>query len=307
MWGFNASFRLRGAVRRSFAAVALAAVFAASPTAADPSTPPRLPVWNNGAQCQGRADVEYVWIDANTAVLRESICVTREAPFLYLLFGDQDALLIDSGDGAPGLPATVRHLVEEHTARAGRAPRRLIVAHTHAHADHTRGDAALRRGGAIVIGLSPTDVARFFGIGRGANREGAIDLGARRVAVLAIPGHELSHVAFHDGRTGFLFTGDTLYPGRLYVPRREFRTYQASVRRLQAFAAARGVTTVLGAHVEMSTTPGVDYPFDQVHRPNEHPLPLARAELNELVAVVDAVARAPQLVRRDHFILTPIP
>jgi hydroxyacylglutathione hydrolase len=267
---------------------------------------PVLPHWNDGAQCEGRSDVESAWLDADTAILRESLCVTAEAPFAYLLFGTQDALLIDSGDGAPGFADAVRGLMNEHATRTGRSTRRLVVAHTHAHGDHVRGDSALRRAGAIVVGLDPRSVAAFFGIARWPETVGALELGGRRIVVLPIPGHEASHVAFHDPSTGILLTGDTLYPGRLYVPRREFRAYEQSVRRLQRFAEANNVDVLMGAHVEMSRTPGVDYPAGaRVHR-GERALPLTRAELNELVGVLSGLAGSPREVRRDRFILAPL-
>ncbi|WP_370694713.1 MBL fold metallo-hydrolase [Pseudomonas sp. FP603] len=98
---------------------------------------------------------------------------------------------------------------------------------THAHADHTRGDHAFRQAGAQVVGLRLDDVAQFFGIPQANQGTGAVDLGDRRIVVFTIPGHEPSHVAFHDPRTGYLFTGDTFYPDRLYVPRANFASYQA--------------------------------------------------------------------------------
>ena len=69
----------------------------------------------------------------------------------------------------------------------------------------------------------------------------------------------------------------------------------------------RGVTTLLGAHVEMSTAPGVDFAPTAPTRPNVHALPLALAQLDELVTVVDQVAAAPRLLRRDRLILTHLP
>ena len=59
-----------------------------------------------------------------------------------------------------------------------------------------------------------------------------IDLGDRVIDVIPIPGHEKSSIALYDRQTGVLLTGDTLYPGRLYVPAADFATFVESVQRL---------------------------------------------------------------------------
>ena len=38
-------------------------------------------------------------MDANTFVLRQSMCTNYEGPFLYLLFGSEKVLLQDTGAG----------------------------------------------------------------------------------------------------------------------------------------------------------------------------------------------------------------
>jgi Metallo-beta-lactamase superfamily len=44
-----------------------------------------------------------------------------------------------------------------------------------------------------------------------------VDLGGRVVDVIPTPGHNETHVAFYDKRTGILFSGDFLLPGRLLI------------------------------------------------------------------------------------------
>ena len=44
-----------------------------------------------------------------------------------------------------------------------------------------------------------------------------VDLGGRVLDCLATPGHHQAAVTYYDRYSGILFTGDTVYPGRLYV------------------------------------------------------------------------------------------
>ncbi|MGN6149396.1 MAG: hypothetical protein ACTHPD_12715 [Rhizomicrobium sp.] len=59
--------------------------------------------WSEGAQdCKAHPQppLQMHRYNATTYILRENLCSTFEAPFLYLLIGQTRALLIDSGDVA---------------------------------------------------------------------------------------------------------------------------------------------------------------------------------------------------------------
>lgn len=59
--------------------------------------------WNEGANdCNASAQqpIQVHPYNQATFILRESLCATFEAPFLYLLIGSAKALLIDTGDVA---------------------------------------------------------------------------------------------------------------------------------------------------------------------------------------------------------------
>src|SRR5262249_27744538 len=73
-------------------------------------------------------------------MLRQSGCSNYEKPFLYLLFGKDKALLLDTGAGKTGVAQVVNQIIDKWLARTKREPIQLIVAHTHAHSDHTGGD-----------------------------------------------------------------------------------------------------------------------------------------------------------------------
>ncbi len=102
--------------------------------------------------------------------------------------------------------------------------------------------------------------------------------------IVPIPGHQQGSIALYDRRSGILLTGDTLYPGRLYV--RDSRAFVESVDRLVEFTANRDVVHVLGAHIENTRTPYLDYPEGTTFQPDEHSLELGRAHLLELQDVL---------------------
>ena len=98
--------------------------------------------------------------------------------------------------------------------------------------------------------------------------------------IVPIPGHEPASIAIYDRRTAILMTGDTMYPGRLYV--RDPVAFRESIDRLVEFTATHDVAHVLGAHIENTRTPYVDYPEGTTYQPEEHVLELGRSDLTEL-------------------------
>jgi hydroxyacylglutathione hydrolase len=113
------------------------------------------------------------------------------------------------------------------------------------------------------------------------------DLGGRVLDFLAIPGHEASSIAVYDRRTGILFTGDSLYPGRLYVS--DPAAYTESIQRLVDFTRGKIVAHILGNHIEEARTPYLDYPIGTKYQPDEHALELGRGQLLELNDALQAM------------------
>jgi glyoxylase-like metal-dependent hydrolase (beta-lactamase superfamily II) len=123
-------------------------------------------------------------------------------------------------------------------------------------------------------------VQQFFGFKNWPDEVVQFDLGGRVLDVIAIPGHQASSIAVYDRQTGVLFTGDSLYPGRLYVA--DGPAFVKSVQRLLDFTRGRIVTHILGNHIEQTRTPYLDYPIRTVYQPDEHVLELGRSQLLEL-------------------------
>ena len=221
-------------------------------------------------------DHQVEQLAAGTVLVRQSKDLTYEAPFVLLLLGRERALLVDTGaiPGA-GLRAVVDEQVEAWTRAEGLDGIDLVVAHSHSHGDHVAGDAAFAdRPRTTVVAHDVASVHAFFGL-TAPDASVPFDLGGRVVDVLAIPGHHAASVAFHDRATGLLHTGDTVYPGRLYVE--DPQAMAASLDRLVAFAEQHDVRHVLGCHVEMTRRPGRDYPLGARYQPGE-PSPFLTVE-----------------------------
>lgn len=121
--------------------------------------------------------------------------------------------------------------------------------------------------------------------------------------MIPIPGHEPSSIAIHDARTGILLTGDTVYPGRLYV--REFDAYRKSIDRIVELLSEDDVSRVLGAHIEMTNRPGQDFGPMQPKHPDERRLELEWRHLLELRQVLSSMDVA-RYTARDDFIVYPV-
>lgn len=248
-------------------------------------------------------------LDADTFVIRQSVKTNFEAPFLYLLFGHDKALLVDTGAEGGQIRPVVDRLVSDWLMANGRAAIPLVVAHSHSHGDHVAGDAAFReRPDTVVVGLEATDVAGFFGIGDWPDEIAQFDLGGRALRIIPTPGHQKAAIMIYDPRLRILLSGDTLYPGRLYVPVNFMADERASIDRLAAFATTHPIRAVLGAHIEMTRTPGRDYPHEAATHPDEHQLELPVETIGELRTGLKASLDVPDRPEiHDRFIIVPVP
>lgn len=252
-----------------------------------------------GPNCLEVPDWQIHEYNATFYILRESGCTNYEKPFLYLIFGRERALLVDTGAGASDAAAVTQKLIARWAKQNHRAAPPLLVTHSHGHGDHVGGDRGFDgMANVTMVAATPEALQKAFNIAQWPEGQGSIDLGGRVIDVLPIPGHHPAHVAYYDRATGILLTGDHLYPGRLYIS--DFPAYLASTRRLVAFTEGKPVTHILGCHIEQSTTPYVDYPIGTVYQPQEHVLELGRANLLELLAELEKMKDKPvKLALRD--------
>ena len=303
--------------RRVLIAALLSALLASTGVACGKSNSPPRPAlqpgqvpsawYAGGRDCADRADFNVQAYNEGLFILRQAACKNYEKPFLYLVPGNARALLLDTGAGRVDVWGPVDSLVRAWSRRHGNASIQLVVAHSHAHGDHVAGDSQfVGKPNTVLVGRDTAAVRAFFGIARWPGDQGTIDLGDRVLDIIAIPGHQPASIAVYDRLTGVLLTGDTFYPGRLYV--RDTASFARSVARLVQFTSTHAVTHFLGAHVENSRAPGVDYPVGTVDQPNEHDLDMTRTQLVELDSVVQGMrGRFVRTVRRDFTVWPQVP
>jgi hydroxyacylglutathione hydrolase len=243
-----------------------------------------------GPNCVTVPDWQVHEYNEDFYILRESGCINAEKPFLYLIFGEDKALLEDTGVAydtpdhtvIPTAPV-VMDLLARWAKRKNHAPVSLVVIHSHSHGDHIAADGQFKGMPNVqFVAAAPPEIQKAAGIATWPTDLGQIDLGKRIIDVIPIPGHDVASIALYDRRTGNLMTGDSLYPGRLYVPDDQIPTYAASAKRLVDFVKIHPVAHVLGTHIEQGSQPYFDYPRGTKYQPKEHVLELSRAHVFEL-------------------------
>jgi hydroxyacylglutathione hydrolase len=253
-------------------------------------------------------DIQAHWYDEHTVILRQNKAIDYEAPFMFLIFGNAKVVLIDTGATESAEYFPLRRVVDELVdGWLGLHPRDsygLLVLHTHGHGDHVAGDGQFTdRPNTVLVEANLATSRAYFGFGEADAGTAEVDLGGRVLDCLASPGHQEAAVTFYDRYTGLLLTGDTVYPGRLYVY--DWSAFRDTIDRLIAFAATRPVTHVLGCHVEMTNQPGIDYPVLTTYQPDETPLQMTVAQLREVGQALKEIGDRPARRAFADFIICP--
>ena len=236
----------------------------------------------------------------------------------YLIAGSKQALLFDTGMGIGDIRAVVRRLTS----------RPVVVLNSHSHNDHVGGnwqfdfvygidteftrknargsrqDAQAEIAPGEVCGdlpknfnsqayaTKPWKISRFIGDGF------RINLGGRTVEVIATPGHTPDAVCLFDRANGLLFTGDTYYPGTiwLYRPETDLPAYRTSLDKLEKLEPE--VKMVMGAHsvplAEPSVLKKLELAFDSVREGRAKPEKQSAGKVLYRVEGIEFLIRAPE-------------
>jgi len=259
--------------------------------------------WNDGASdCKAtpQAPLQVHAYEPQTFILRQSPCASFEANFLYLLIGSDKALLIDTGAVADPKEMPLAKAILELLPYKDQKKLPLLVAHTHRHMDHRAGDSQFASLPSVqIVPIDLEGVQAFFHFNNWPTGIAHLDLGDRTVDVIPTPGHNETHLAFYDNRTGILFSGDFLMPGRLLID--DGAAYRESALRVVDFLKTRPLSHILGGHIELNAA-GHAYRFGSHYHPDEHRLELAREDLAALPAAFESFNGF--YARHPNYILT---
>lgn len=187
----------------------------------------------------------------------------------YLILGEKRAVLFDTGLGVGKISAVVARLT----------PLTVTVINSHTHFDHVGGNAEFqeiwnrdlpytlqnmhgqsnaysrdtllpeRLCGSLPPGTKPDSYTTRPWKSLHTLQDGErINLGGRELEVLFTPGHTPDSLTLLDRKNGLLFTGDSFYPGPIYLftPETDFGAYAQSVARLAALESQ--IQLLLPAH-----------------------------------------------------------
>ena len=143
---------------------------------------------------------EHTWIGNGHLVYNES---------LYLVEGNDRALLIDAGTYIPDLDKIVAKITSK--------PITMML--THAHGDHVGGVGAfpevyLNAGDMTIV---PNNIRNYQGQIKYLNDGEVIDLGGREIEVIFTPGHTAGSTTFFDKVRHYGFSGDAFGSTNLLV------------------------------------------------------------------------------------------
>lgn len=266
--------------------------------------------WISGSQnCEMNHDpvIETYRYNKNSYILRQNKCIHYEAPFIYVLLGKKSVFILDTGATADEkkfpLQKTIQKIINDRYQNTETPS--IIVAHSHSHGDHIAADAQFKQNtNTTVIEPQLDAIKKFFGLQNWPQENATLDLGDRTITIIPIPGHQAESIAIYDEQTHWLLTGDTFYPGRLYI--KDWQTFKNSIKKLVSFSTTYKPSAILGTHIEMTNTDFLDYPIGSTYQPNEASLVLALSDLLELNNSLSAIGDEPRKNAHARFIIYPV-
>jgi glyoxylase-like metal-dependent hydrolase (beta-lactamase superfamily II) len=258
--------------------------------------------WNHGSvDCKYNTDpaIEVHQYDQSSYVLRQNKCVTYEAPFIYVLFGEKKVLVLDTGatESPVDFPLyeTVKSLLEKQSEQSQNADMEILVIHSHGHRDHYTGDFQFEgKQNVTVVAPNRNGIDQYFGFNNWPEDVGYVELGGRKITIIPTPGHQEEAISIYDPQTKWLLTGDTFYPGAIYV--KDWSEYKNSIARLASFTNSNEVSLVLGAHIEMTNKASEYYSIGTIYQPDEASLALMPKDLSVLHSALEKSVETKTIV-----------
>ncbi|MEH6611697.1 MAG: MBL fold metallo-hydrolase [Halioglobus sp.] len=263
--------------------------------------------WIHGSDdCSTNSDLAFdVYAhDKTTYILRQNKCITFEAPFIYVLVGLDEVLVLDTGAAEESSDISFYNILGATLGQDVMDSKIIVVVHSHSHSDHYGGDAQFNdKNQVTLVKPNAEAIKEFFDFEHWPNGEARVELGGRTLIVMHTPGHQEESITIYDPQTRWLLTGDTLYPGYIYV--KHWENYKKSIARLELFSESNDVTALMGSHIEMTRTPEKYYPIGTTFQPDEAPLDLRPGSLKELNDRLQGSNGKEELVF-DGFIVAPM-
>jgi glyoxylase-like metal-dependent hydrolase (beta-lactamase superfamily II) len=256
--------------------------------------------------------IQAVQYNEDTYILRQNVCVHWEAPFTYLLFGNQGALLIDAGATPEAAYYPLRSTVDAIVTRWCQMRRKKTIPLTvvlTSGEDIAQNQGRTQFAGRPNTTLAPTPLSamkQFYRFTESwPSGSARIDLGGRMIEVIPTPGTHKDGVTFYDPYTDFLYTGDLIFPGKINIS--NDKDYVASLARLKHWVETHPVKWLMGGHVEMQFVPGKVYPRFATYKPYERLLQMEPQLLDDaLASAKSVVGKELALVRPDFVLLNRV-
>lgn len=146
----------------------------------------------------------------------------------FLILGQEQALLLDTGAGSCDIMALIRSVTE--------LP--VTVVHSHGDGDHTENDSQFQDiyvhpdEVPVILRFRPQLTTNLLPVTEGHR----FDLGGRVLEVVEAPGHTPGSICLLDRKNRILFSGDSLGYGPVFLfgDHRDIRRYRASLDKLDA-------------------------------------------------------------------------
>ncbi len=240
----------------------------------------------------------------HTYILRQNPAIHWEAPFMYLLMGNDRAVLLDTGATEEAEYFPLREVVDRVLIRWSNAqgvdlPELVVLPLGSDQSQLGAIGQFADRPNTLVI--APNDESRSQLLGAGWLEGGELDLGGRLLDILPTPGLDTAAVSLYDPWSRLMFTGNAFYPGRLVI--RDFRAYRHSLQDLVELANTKPVDMIFGGRIEMTNLPGMDYRLRANYRPNERPLEMSSRHLELALQTVTLINGDKDIRILNDFIL----